>query len=298
VDSLQDNIKLKNKLESEVDIKSKDTEKTFQDFMRKYKLKKFINKPYDQVDLAIATTGRWLHRLWDEIVTPKFSAEIEAKNKLITYLDRVKVITNDVIEKKHLLINTRNNVENNIREEQKVKNAIKFTADFYKELFEKYGEYSSKVAQELAVESKGKKIRGVNDALISFDKYKDVLNKKLSIEDRMAISRALESVNRANVAKDLAKFSKAFGYTGKVVNGYEIFAVELPKAIKSNNWRPFFVKVESIFAGTVASVITAYAFSIILGTPPGILGFALIMTLVCSFIDEELTEKMNNIIGV
>ncbi len=129
--------------------------------MRKYKLKKFINKPYDHVDLAIATTGRWLHILWDEVVTPKFSVEIEAKNQLITYLDRVKVITNDVIEKEKTLINARNDVESKIREEQAVKNAIKFTANFYKELFEKYGEYSSKVAQMLAAESKGKKSVGL-----------------------------------------------------------------------------------------------------------------------------------------
>ncbi len=132
----------------------------------------------------------------------------------------------------------------------------------------------------------------------SFDKYKDVLNKKFSVEDRVAISKALESVNRDNVARNLAKFSKAFGHTGKIINGYEVFVVELPKAIKSNDWRPFFVKVESIFAGMVATAITAYAFSIILGTPIGILGFALIMTLVSSFIDEKAMENFNKIIDV
>lgn len=54
---------------------------------------------------------------------------------------------------------------------------------FYQTLTEKY----SKMAQELADKSKGKKIGNVNEALAAFEKYKDVLNKKFSKADRDAI---------------------------------------------------------------------------------------------------------------
>ena len=44
-------------------------------------------------------------------------------------------------------------------EEERVKDAIKFTADFYKTVTEKFGEHSSKVAKELAEAAKGKSIK-------------------------------------------------------------------------------------------------------------------------------------------
>ncbi|EPI5424792.1 colicin FY [Yersinia enterocolitica] len=187
--------------------------------------------------------------------------------------------------------------KNKEKEENEVKDALKFTADFYKTVTEKYGEKSSKIAQELADAAKGKQIRSVDEALKAFDKYKDVLNKKFSVKDREAIAKALESVDRELMAKNLAKFSKAFNYVGKTIDRYDTLK-EIQKALETNNWRPVFVQLESLAVGRAAGAITAFAFSIIIGAPLGILGVALIMALVSVFVDDRFIEKINEMVGV
>lgn len=184
------------------------------------------------------------------------------------------------------------------KEEEAMKDAIKTTADFYKELTEKFGEQSAKVAKELADAAKGKTLKNAEEALKAFEKYKDVLNKKFSVADREAVAKALESVRREHIAQNLAKFSKAFNYTGKAIEAYDVFVVELPKAIRTQNFRPLFVKIETLGAGMAATALTAFAYSVILGTPLGIFGFAIIMTLVSVLVDEKLVEKVNKAAGI
>ncbi len=184
------------------------------------------------------------------------------------------------------------------KEEEAMKDAIKTTADFYKELTEKFGEQSAKVAKELADAAKGKTLKNTQEALKAFEKYKDVLNKKFSVADREVVAKALESVRREHIAQNLAKFSKAFNYTGKAIDAYDVFVVELPKAIRTQNFRPLFVKVETLGAGMAATALTAFAFSVMLGTPLGLFGFAIIMTVVSVLIDEKLMEKVNKAVGI
>lgn len=164
-------------------------------------------------------------------------------------------------------------------EEDRMKDALKTTANFYKEVTEKFGEQSAKIAKELADAAKGKSFRNAGEALKAFEKYKDVLNKKFSVKDREAVAKALESVNRDQVARNLAKFSKAFYLTSKGIDGYDLLN-EFKKGYRTDNWRPFFFRVETIGAGIAASALTAFAYSIILGTPIGVLGYAIVMTLV------------------
>lgn len=182
-------------------------------------------------------------------------------------------------------------------EEDRVKDAVKYTANFYTELTGRFGEQSAKIAQELADAAKGKQIRSADEALRAFNKYKDVLNKKFSIKDREAIAKALESLNRDQMAKSLAKFSKAFNYVGWTIVGYDTVK-EIEKALESNNWRPVFVQLESLAAGRAATALTAFAFSVILGSPLGVLGYAIIMTLVSAFIGDSLMEKVNKLVGI
>ncbi|WP_224706379.1 colicin-like pore-forming protein, partial [Escherichia coli] len=95
--------------------------------------------------------------------------------------------------------------QNNLLNSQ-IKDAVDATVSFYQTLTEKYGEKYSKMAQELADKSKGKKIGNVNEALAAFEKYKDVLNKKFSKADRDAIFNALASVKYDYWAKHLDQF--------------------------------------------------------------------------------------------
>ncbi|HAM2396131.1 TPA: colicin, partial [Escherichia coli] len=121
-----------------------------------------------------------------------------------------------------------------------VKDAIKLTSDFYRTIYDEFGKQASELAKELASVSQGKQIKSVDDALNAFDKFRNNLNKKYSIQDRMAISKALEAINQVHMAENFKLFSKAFGFTGKVIDRYDV-AVELQKAVKTDNWRPFFV---------------------------------------------------------
>ncbi|MBL5902679.1 hypothetical protein JBO47_04785 [Serratia fonticola] len=182
-------------------------------------------------------------------------------------------------------------------EEDRVKDALKTTANFYKEVTEKFGEQSAKIAKELADAAKVKKLRNADEALKAFEKYKDVLNKKFSVKDREAVAKALESVNRDQLARNLAKFSKAFYLTAKGLDGYDLL-IEFKKGYNTDNWRPFFLKVETIEVGIAASILTAFAYSIILGTPIGILGYAIIMTLVGVFVDDKFVSKINNALNI
>ncbi|EMT6578176.1 MULTISPECIES: colicin-like pore-forming protein [Providencia] len=191
------------------------------------------------------------------------------------------------------------NSERKRQEEQydQIKTGIKATLDFYKELAEKLGVKAEKLAENLAASSKGKKIRNAEDALKVFEQYKNSLGKKYGAKDREAIAKALESRDTKLVADRFNKMSKVFYRAGKVMD-YADLGNELYKAFKTDNWRPFFVKAETLIAGNTAGAATAFAFSIVLGGPVGIIGFALIMAAVGALVDEQLVEQINKILGI
>lgn len=188
-------------------------------------------------------------------------------------------------------------------DEQKKKEAaelqagIRLVADFHKELTNKYSKRASELAQELANKAKGKRIRNVEQAVKAYDKYRSSLNTKFSAKDRKAIATALRSLDQKKMASQLSKISKALGYYG-TINDYLGVINELIKSFETDNWRPALVKIESIAAGRVASALTAFAFSVILGIPLGIFGLAMIMALVSAFINEPLMESINRKLGI
>ncbi|EEC8668646.1 colicin-10, partial [Escherichia coli] len=51
---------------------------------------------------------------------------------------------------------------------------------FYQYITEQYGEKYSRIAQDLAEKAKGSKFSSVDEALAAFEKYKNVLDKKIS----------------------------------------------------------------------------------------------------------------------
>lgn len=174
---------------------------------------------------------------------------------------------------------------------------IKLTAAFYKEVTEKFGQRAAALAQELATQAKGKTIRNVNQALAAYERYRKSLGAKFSASDRTAIINALNSVDQARMASQLSKMSKAFDFYGKAADIFGLF-LEFRKAFETNNWRPLFVKIEALTASRAASALTAFAFSVIFGSPLGIIGFALIMALLGAFINEKLMESINSRLGI
>ena len=132
--------------------------------------------------------------------------------------------------------------QNNLLNSQ-IKDAVDATVSFYQTLTEKYGEKYSKMAQELADKSKGKKIGNVNEALAAFEKYKDVLNKKFSKADRDAIFNALASVKYDDWAKHLDQFAKYLKITGHVSFGYDVVS-DILKIKDTGDWKPLFLTLE------------------------------------------------------
>ncbi|MEX5878239.1 colicin-like pore-forming protein [Proteus vulgaris] len=183
------------------------------------------------------------------------------------------------------------------QEFNEIKDSVKFTISFYEKATQEFGKKAAQLSRELAEQSKGKTIRNVEDALRTYEKYGQNINNKINAKDRAAIIKALESIDAKQLASNLGKFSKGLGYTNHAINAVELL-VEFKNAVKTGNWRPFFVKAASITAGLASVALTAFAFSLIIGGPVGILGYALIIATVGALIDDALVEKVSGAIGI
>ncbi|MCP1633221.1 colicin-like pore-forming protein [Kerstersia gyiorum] len=182
-------------------------------------------------------------------------------------------------------------------DKEEIKESVKFAADFHKETFEKYGEKAEHLSKSLADKTQGKNVRNVDDALKAYEKYRKDINKKINRKDRDAIATALESIEAGDIANNFKKFSKGLGYTSGAIDFVDWLS-ELANAVKTDNWRPFFIKTGSIAAGLGATTVAGLAFSVLLGTPVGILGYSLIMASLGALIDDEWIEEAIGLVGI
>ena len=183
--------------------------------------------------------------------------------------------------------------EEKAKADDELKDAIKFTADFYKDISERFGTQMSTLAQQLSEDAKGKVLRNADEALRAFDQYKDNLNKKFNVTDRTAIANALESLDRSELAKNLNIFGKAFGYVGKAIDAMDLL-VEIKKGYETGDWNSTVLKVETLFAGAAATGLIAFAFGLSVTTPMGIVAFGLIMALVSAFVNDARVKMFND----
>lgn len=197
--------------------------------------------------------------------------------------ERIKAAENDVIKEED--------------EFSQVKTAVKFTADFYKEVFKMYGEKAERLAKMLAEQAKGKIIRNADDAAKSWEKHRANPDKKINSQDRAAIAKWLESADVKVAAENFKRFSKGMGYTSKFID-LANWSTSLYNAIQTGDWRPFFVKTETIAAGMAATVVVAFAFSMLIGNPVGLIMYGLIMAGVGFVIDDKFVEKANQFWGI
>lgn len=298
--SLEQSIAEINQLESEIENKQKIAEQRFNNFLarkdvRLTNFKKFIDQgKYSAFHgglMSVISIMRHIPKVWqDEVVKPNDEI-VFLKNKKLELTNKINIITDDMQKTSEIID------DNIIDKEKDLKQAIQFTSNFYQEVFSAYGEKAQQLAKELAKKTEGKKIHNIDDAMKAFEKYKDILNKKFSLKDRQAINNALKSLKYDSIAKNFIIFGKAFSYTGKAMDAYELYQ-ELIKANETDNWRPFFVKAETLAVNAAASFLTAFTFAILLGNPISILGYAFIIAIVGMLIDDELIEKANQLIGI
>ena len=211
--------------------------------------------------------------------------------------EKGKAITREIDSQAQTIKTAENDVKKAEDEFNQVKTAVKFTADFYKEIFKVHGEKAEQLAKALADQAKGKKIRNADDALKAYEKHKANINKKINAQDRKAIATALESIQLADIGNNFKQFSRGMGVLGHTINAFDWIG-ELIKAVKTDNWRPFFVKTEVIAAGNAATIVVAFVFSILLGNPVGLLGYGLIMVGAGALINDELVENANQFWGI
>ncbi|MBK3471732.1 hypothetical protein JJD61_13630 [Pseudomonas carnis] len=176
-----------------------------------------------------------------------------------------------------------------------IETAIKSTAAFHKEVAEKFGEKASDLAQNLAESAKGNKIRSAEEAFKAFEQYKDAMNKKFSAHDRMAAMKYIDAMDYSAIGKAAARFSKGFGYVGPAMDLKDLF-VEYNKSMTSDDWKPFFVKLESIALGLAATALVASVFGFIAVTPLGILVFATMISATGAAVNDILTQQINDFI--
>lgn len=171
--------------------------------------------------------------------------------------------------------------------------AIKFTTDFYEDVGERFGDKFSELSKELANDAKGKNIRNVDEAMRAFNQYKNNFNNKLNVNDRLAIKNALDSVNIQQLADNVKKMGKGFGYVGKGIDIADLlFEVEI--GFDTGEWDSTLLKIETLFAGFAATGLIALIFGAAITAPIGIIGFALIMAIAGAFINEKNVKSFND----
>ena len=225
--------------------------------------------------------------------------EITSKARIIHQIQLIRGITEKENIRNQLAgINQKIAEEKRKQDELKAtKDAINFTTEFLKSVSEKYGAKDEQLAREMAGQAKGKKIRNVEEALKTYEKYRADINKKINAKDRAAIAAALESVKLSDISSNLNRFSRGLGYAGKFTSLAD-WITEFGKAVRTENWRPLFVKTEAIIAGNAATALVALVFSILTGSALGIIGYGLLMAVTGALIDESLVEKANKFWGI
>ncbi|MGQ4643649.1 colicin-like pore-forming protein [Raoultella ornithinolytica] len=174
-------------------------------------------------------------------------------------------------------------------------NAISIASDFYKALTEKFGDKLLNEAKVLESAAKGKKLRNASEAMAAFEKYKDNLNTKFNKVDRIAIAKALESIDKAAMAAQLQKFSKMFGVVGEAI-AWGAFINGVVKGFRTGSWNDAIIGGEKIAATKLASLLVVTAYAAIATTPIGIIGFSAILAITAALITDKALQDLNKFI--
>ena len=173
-------------------------------------------------------------------------------------------------------------------ETAQIETALKFTADPLKELTARFGEKAGQTAQALADAAQGKSLRSAGDALATFNLYQGNINAFLGAQDLQAMANALASLDAAKLSQDLAQYSRGLSLVSWGLDAYGL-AKELENSLNTGDYEPFFLKIEGMGAGRLAT----WVFALVTCLAIGILGLGLLLTLTGALIDEKLMDQIN-----
>lgn len=261
-------------------------------------VKELASKDPNMLDLLYSFTMNTSHikkdfyvNSWKEMIESPNNRLITLKNNLIVLLTAASSIAselnNDITQLK----------ESNDENDTSTINAAKFAADVSKEVANLYGKQAEELAKEIALKAKGKKIRNINDAAIEYEKHRNNIDKKINAKDRIAIAHYLDYLDVRQASVTFNKLGRSMGYAGYAVYVHQLYS-EMKEAIRTNNWRPFYVKAETILVGMGAGAVCGLALSFLIGGPLGIVAFGFIMAGISVLIDDQLIEKVNKFIGI
>lgn len=178
-----------------------------------------------------------------------------------------------------------------------MKDAITATTEFFEAATKKFGERAARLAQELAAQARSAKIRSVDEALALFNKYQGTAVNKLSAADKEAIANAFRSLDQGDAARQLAAYSRAFGWVNKGMDVVELGA-EVKKGLETGDFRGALRKLESIALTSVAGELVGIVFAAA-GAPMGIVGFGIVMLLAGVFFsNEDVLDAINTSLGL
>ncbi|EKM5762244.1 colicin-like pore-forming protein [Cronobacter turicensis] len=178
-----------------------------------------------------------------------------------------------------------------------MKDAINATTTFFEGVTKKFGERAARLAQELAAQARSAKIRNVAEAIALFEKHKGTALAHLDAADKAAIVKAFESLDQEAIANQLKAYSKVFGRFNKLMDLSDLGAA-IKKGIETGDWKDTITKLESLALTNTAGELVAIAFAAA-GSPLGIVGFGLALTLAGIFFgDEKVLSAINSALGM
>ncbi|MFU2088968.1 colicin-like pore-forming protein [Avibacterium avium] len=215
----------------------------------------------------------------------------EPQSKILIEKQKIEASLSSLSETNKSLDESLKNLKQKAQKNEIQTNA-EYASAFFEHITEKYGDLAAKEARKLVESVKGKKIRSVDEAIKAFDKYKGSINKKFSLEDREAVSKALHSLDMKSISDDLYKFNKAFKFTGKA---FSVFSLKeaLQEGYQNGNWKPFYLELEKQALDKAATYVAGITLAALAGTPLGIIGYGVLMVVTSALISDELVEKIH-----
>ncbi|EIG9068097.1 colicin [Salmonella enterica] len=221
-----------------------------------------------------------------------YNAEVAEWDKL---RQRLLDARNKITSAESAVNSARNNLSARTNEQKHANDALNALLKEKENIRNQLAGINQKIAEE---KRKQDELKATKDAInFTTEFLKSVSEKYGAKAEHAAIAAALESVKLSDISSNLNRFSRGLGYAGKFTSLAD-WITEFGKAVRTENWRPLFVKTETIIAGNAATALVALVFSILTGSALGIIGYGLLMAVTGALIDESLVEKANKFWGI
>lgn len=173
--------------------------------------------------------------------------------------------------------------------------------DISKTIVNKYNEIVKEIAEDIR-NFQGKTIRSYDDAMKSLQKIIENPSMKIKSSDKDAIVNALKGFDAKDMADKVGKLGRSFNVAGLILK-VDTVRQKFIEGIKTGNWGPLVLEVESWVLSGIASTIALGVFSAALApwllaagmtTTAVTVAGIIVVAFLASLIDAKVAEKINN----